>query len=373
MEVKRKLASIRKIDAIEPIEGKDKIVLAKIGGWSLITKKSNSFEPNDLVVMFEIDSFLPVREEFEFLRKSCFKSTKNLGDGFRIKTMKMAGVVSQGLILPIASLFGDSFKLDDKGMWLEDQNGDLICNLEDGTDLTDILGVQKYEKPIPTHLAGRVRGNFPSWVRKTDQERVQNLTKFVPRYLNATFEITKKLDGSSMTVYVKGLEDGTETVGVCSRNLDLAEDDANSFWKVAKQLDIPNQLIAFHRDTGRSIAIQGELMGPGVQGNREKFDDLCLYVFDIWDIDNQRYLSYKERHSLLENVFQGLQLAPVVAIGPLNWFVKSPGTIVQDLLEQADATPSIHHEICEGLVFKTEDASFSFKAIANRFLLAGGD
>lgn len=355
-EVKRKLASIRTIDAIEPIEGADRIVVAKIGGWSLITQKSNDFKPGDLVCYFEIDSFLPVREEFEFLRKACFKSTKNLGDGFRIKTMKMRGVVSQGLILPLSEML---------------KNTDNVT-IEDGFDLTEILGVQKYEKPIPTHLAGRVRGNFPSWIRKTDQERVQNLKKWLPNYLNTTFEVTKKLDGSSMTIYVKNNETVGPYVGVCSRNLDLQEDDANSFWKVAKDLNLPGKMLDWYAETGQEIAIQGELMGPGVQGNREKFDDLKFFVFDIWDIAAQKYMMQSMRDNIISNIFQ-LEHAPVVDIAKLSDMIKSPETMIQDLLELADATPSINNEIAEGLVFKSEDGSFSFKAIANRFLLAGGE
>src|SRR5438309_10635527 len=103
----RKLATIRRISKIEPIEGADRIVKATIDGWELVTQKDN-YRVGDLCVYFEIDSFLPVRPEFEFLRKGCFKSTKNLGDGFRIKTIKLRGQVSQGLSLPL----GDFFILD---------------------------------------------------------------------------------------------------------------------------------------------------------------------------------------------------------------------------------------------------------------------
>lgn len=382
-EVKRKLASIRAIDDILPIEGADEIEVAVIGGWRMITQKSNNFEPNDLVCMFEIDSFLPVREEFEFLRKGCFKSTKNLGDGFRIKSMKMRGVVSQGLILPLDELFKDwevnpydpHYRDDENspivpqnGFYYKKDNTTPCVEIVDGEDLTDILGVQKYEKPIPAHLQGRTRGNFPSWIRKTDQERAQNISRFLGRRLDEVFEVSLKLDGSSMTVYVK---DGV--VGVCSRNLDLLEDDDSTFWKVAKELSLPEKLLAIHNETEFNFAIQGELMGPGVQGNREKFDHHRFFLFDIWDIDNQRYFSPEQRMNWMQGMLDGIEHVPVVDVQRLGYMV-SEDNIIADLLNIADNQTSINHAIAEGIVFKNmEGGDFSFKIISNKFLLKEKD
>jgi RNA ligase (TIGR02306 family) len=202
VEINRKLATIRKIAEIRPIEGADKIEAAKVDDWWIIIQK-NKHNVGDLILFFEIDSFLPVEEKYEFLRKSSFKSTKNLGDGFRIKSMKMKGQISQGLIFPLEDFSPEIRKM-----------GDLY---EEGQDFTEILKIQKYENPISANLAGIARGNFPSFIPKTDQERYQNLRKRdLEKYLNMPFEVTLKMDGTSMTVY-KNEDD----FGICLINIIL--------------------------------------------------------------------------------------------------------------------------------------------------------
>jgi RNA ligase (TIGR02306 family) len=175
----RELVTIQKITELLEHPNADKLEIAIIKGWNVVVQKG-LHQKNDLVAFYEIDSFLPVEEQYEFLRKGNFKSTQNLGDGFRLRSMKLRGVLSQGLILPLSAISNN----------LEDQNyfGD------EGEDLTEILGVEKYEKPIPSNLQGKVRGNFPSFIPKTDQERVQNLTKrdYDTHGLEA-FEVTTNL------------------------------------------------------------------------------------------------------------------------------------------------------------------------------------
>lgn len=356
----RKLASIRRIAAIEPIEGADRVVCATVDGWKLVTQKSNNFAPGDLVVYFEIDSFLPVRDEFEFLRDGCFKSTKHLGDGFRIKTKKLRGQISQGLILPLST-----FKLED-------------IDIEEGLDLTEYLGVKKWEKPLDSRLAGVARGNFPSFIRKTDQERVQNIfgklkghkstydpdtgvvthTEEYNYDQHERWEATLKLDGSSMTVY---LNEGK--FGVCSRNLDLKETEDNTFWQVARKLKLEEKLM----NCGRNFALQGELMGPGVQNNREELKEHDFYLFDIWDIDAQRYLTPAERLIICAEYFTDLSQTPMIGTISLADF-----NSVDDFLKYADR-PSLNHKIAEGVVFKRFDGNSSFKVINQKFLLAEVD
>jgi RNA ligase (TIGR02306 family) len=345
--MERKLASIRQVSEIRPIEGADRIVVAQIDGWQLITQKDN-YQPGDLCVYFEIDSFLPVEERFEFLRKACFKSTKNLGDGFRIKTMKMRGELSQGLSLPLRD-FPE-------------------CQaLPEGTDVTDLLKVQKYEKPIPSHLQGRIRGNFPSYIRKTDQERVQNLTKRLQKHADERFEVSLKLDGSSCTIY-KNYEG---IVGVCSRNLDLKEpeegEEQNTFWKVARTSNV----LKLVEDFNKPVAFQGELMGPGVQHNRENLDDHYLYIFDIWDIEGQRYLRPDERRSFMDTV-PSIKHVPIIYHDVVLKNLLHSERIYDDILKLAER-PSINHPIAEGIVFKSLDSDFTFKAINNQFLLKEKD
>lgn len=348
-EIKRKLASIQRVDKFDPIPGADNIVCASVLGWKLVTQKTN-FKEGDLCVFFEVDAFLPVREEFEFLRKACFKSTKNLGDGFRLKTIKLKGQVSQGLILPLDSLPElIPFKMN---------------NTEDiiGEDLTEFLKVQKYEKPIPAQFQGRIRGNFPMFIPKTDQERAQNLVGKLRYKLNERFESSLKLDGSSMTVYNR-VEESGDNFGVCSRNLDLKDEDNNLYWEVAKKNNLQEIL------KGKNLALQGELMGPGVQGNRENFKEHRFYIFDVWDIEAQKYYTPLERDIFVN--MHGLLHVPVLEHLELS-FICKPDTIIDSLLKYAERR-SINHDIAEGVVFKSMDGKYSFKIINNQFLLKEKD
>lgn len=347
----RKLASIRRIIEIKPIEGADAIEAVRVDGWWVVSKK-NEFQVGDLCVYFEIDSFLPVRPEFEFLRKSCFRSTKHLGDGFRLKTVKLRGQISQGLALPLNAVSDPLMK---------------YSNLEhatpaEGQDVTEWLGVKKWEMPIPAQLAGQIKGSFPSFIRKTDQERIQNCyDEFSKKYKTMWFEASLKLDGSSMTVYWNN-----GNFGVCSRNLELKETEGNTFWKVATKYDFKSVLEKY----GKNIALQGELMGPGIQGNRENFSDHDFFLYDIWDIDNQKYFSQYERLCIYLEL---LNLAPETFMKHVPVITLTQGPQIFDfsldeILCLAN-TKSINHQIAEGLVFKAVDGSVSFKAINQKFLL----
>lgn len=358
----RKLASARRIKSIEPIEGADKIVKAIVDGWSVVTAKDNGFMANDLVAFFEIDSFLPVEERYEFLRKSSFKSTTNLGDGFRLKTIKLRGTLSQGLLMPLQR--GPNIK-GIPAMFVIGVDGEQHF-VEEGDDLTDILGVKLYEKPIPPQLAGQVKGNFPSFLRKTDQERIQNYIKDVCADLNAKWEVTLKLDGSSMTVYNRAGD-----IGVCSRNLDLKESPENTFWQVALRLRLGEML----KWLGRNYAFQGELMGPGVQGNREWLKEHTFFLYDIWDIDQHRYLGSQERQALVSAINNsGFELPHAYIFGEkqLKEFGRDVDTVLNGLLEYAKGQ-SIYNDIREGLVFKKIDGTSSFKVINNDYLLSQKD
>lgn len=156
METIRKLASVRTIKNIFPIEGADRIELAIVDGWKVIVAKDVNHKVGDKVVYCEIDSFLPIREEFEFLRKSSYKKMGDI-EGFRLKTMKMKGVISQGLILPYSIIPIAQFAT----AW----------DLPEGMDVSEMLKIVKYDPPIPAQLAGKVKGGFPGFLRKTDEER----------------------------------------------------------------------------------------------------------------------------------------------------------------------------------------------------------
>lgn len=357
MDIERKLASVRRIAAINPIEGADNIVCATVDGWELVTQKSNNFQPGDLVVYFEIDSFLPITEQFEFLRKSSYRVMGNV-PGFRLKTIKLRGQVSQGLILPMSEFFHDV-----DGTWYSSDYTGTYPAFE-GQDLTEELQIVKWDPPVSANLAGKARGNFPSWIQKTDQERVQNIfgklkNKFDQDEL---WEVTLKLDGSSCTVYCK---DGY--VGVCSRNMDLIETEGNSYWEAARK----SKLIEALEAMGRNIAVQGELMGPGVQGNRENLKEVEIFVFDVYNIDEARLLTPEERYdvlNVLRNLGADFSEAITLPMASLRQF-----ETVADMLVHADR-PSLYHPIAEGVVFKNfSDGNKSFKVINNKFLLKEKD
>ena len=335
--MERKLASIRRIENVIPIEGADMIEVSVVGGWKVVTKKGE-YKPGDLCIYCEIDSFLPIREEFEFLRKSSYKK---MGDqeGFRLKTIKLRGQVSQGLILPLSVL--------------NPEGTNIYVTPFEGLDVTDMLDIVKYEPPIPAELAGKVKGMFPSFLRKTDEERIQNLTENYSKWKEKEFYVTEKLDGSSATFYVKDGE-----FGVCSRNLELLETEGNTFWKVARELDLENKL----RETGRNISIQGELVGEGIQGNPYKIKGQTVYFFNAFDIDSQQYFPQEE----MENFIQSLNLN-TVPILDRNYTL--PETI-EDLLQYADSKSELNKDFGrEGVVVRSLDRSISFKVISNNFLL----
>lgn len=357
----RKLASIKIIDNIQPIEGADMIELASVGGWNVVVAKDVGHKVGDMVIYCEIDSFLPIREEFEFLRKSSYKK---MGDqeGFRLKTIKLRGQISQGLVLPISVLGGpDEMKIGiSKQPWGDQlQLGpyDNALVIEEGLDVTEVLGIQKYDPLVPAQLVGKVKGQFPSFLRRTDEERVQNLSKEYEEWKfqsSHQFYVTEKLDGSSATFYYK---DGA--FGVCSRNLELLETDDNTYWKVAREMKIEERL----RELGRNLSIQGELIGEGIQGNRYKIKGHTVRFFNVFDIDKFQRLGLRDLIHIIENVL-GFQTVPILSTSYML-----PSTVAE-LLEYAESK-SVLNETAEreGIVIRSIDNTISFKAISNKFLL----
>jgi len=357
MNTNRKLALIRRIDRIEPIPNADAIECAYIGGWPSVIKKGQ-FNVGDLVVYCEIDSWIP-HHLAPFLSKEKDPREYNKVKGERLRTMKLRGCLSQGLILPVDYIDGVPFITAD---YLEDGIGRMLFVTE-GDDVTEALGIQKWEAPIPAQLAGQVEGAFPSFIPKTDQERIQNLASEFIQHKHESFEITYKLDGSSCTIYYM---DGH--VGICSRNLELKineENKNNSFIATAERCGYFEAL----KQYGKNIAIQAELMGPGIQGNREALSQTELYVYDVYDIDNRKYLTMHDRQEVLDE----LDLIIKTPIKHVPWWfsVRSLDEETIDTLLAMAEGPSWPNEKVEreGLVFKSLDSGFTFKAISNKYLL----
>lgn len=332
----RKMATIRKIDAIGPIEGADAIEVATVGGWKVVVKKGE-FAVGDRAVYCEIDSWIPTKLA-PFLSKGKEPRVFEGIQGERLRTVKLRGQLSQGLLISLDVAIPETHTFDE------------------GDDVSEHLNIVKWERPMNAQLAGMARGNFPSLIPKTDQERVQNLVKEIASAGNMAFEVTEKLEGSSMTVYrIRG------EFGVCSRNLDLKETEDNTFWQVARREDIDAQMMAV--DPYWDFAIQGELIGPGIQGNIYNLSKPEFYVFDVYNIQEGKYLNPAARRELVERM--GLNHVPVLNDGKhLN------GADVDTILSWADGASEIGSgPLREGIVFKQVDGGMTFKAISNKYLL----
>jgi RNA ligase (TIGR02306 family) len=345
----RAMAWIAKIDQVEKHPDADSLDICTVGGWKCVTKLGE-FKQGDLAIYLEIDSWVPF-ELAPFLCKGREPREYNGVKGERLRTAKLRGQVSQGLLLPCSAT------------WIVSNIGAHKDSLLDdfvGVDVSSILNIQKYEPPIPAQLAGEIRGLFPSFIRKTNQERVQNLTKELADWntLEVVWEVTEKLDGSSMTVYVN-----EEDEGVCSRNLNMRQDENNSFWKTA----IKENLIEKIRTIGRDLAFQGELIGEGIQKNRYGIQGQKFVLFDIFDIKTESYLDWAERAGIAEKL--GITQVPVVD------FIYMKGQTAESLLAMAEGKSKLNDKIeREGLVFKNSlDPDVSFKAISNKFLLKTGE
>lgn len=332
--MERKLASIRRISDIQEIQGADMIELVIVDGWKVVVAKNVGHKVNDLVVYCEIDSFLPIKEEFEFLRKGSYKKMVDGTEGFRLRTIKLRGQVSQGLILPIHVL-------------------PLLEMVSEGQDVTEMLGIVKYQPPIPAELAGKVKGLFPSFLRKTDEERIQNLSGEIENWKDKTFYVTEKLDGSSATFYYKDGE-----FGVCSRNLELLETEDNTFWKFARQTDLENKM----KDFSLNISLQGELIGEGIQGNPYKIKGQTVKFFNLFGIDSQEYYSLPVFEGVCNRF--GVDMVPI-----LDKNFELPES-VEDILKYAEAKSELNPTFDrEGVVIRSLDRKISFKSISNKFLL----
>lgn len=393
----RQLATIQKIKEISAIEGADKLELATVLGWQCVVEKG-LYKVGDLVVYCEIDSVLPERPEFEWLRKGNFVDNKVV-KGFRIKTRKFRGQFSQGLILPLSILNGKKYK--------EDVRENPVYNWKEGQAVDVLLDIVKFERPIPANLQGKVKGLFPTFIPKTDETRVQVLQALLTTYKDTECYITEKVDGTSCTMYYNN-----GVFGVCSRNLELAQDDRtyhespalvkvgdkiykanengeafgepitelpnpteNVYWKMAREYDVENKL----KTLGFNVAIQGEIFGNGIQKNPLKVPYQKYVLFNIFNIDKQEYLPMED---LLE--FSRKVRFEVVPIINDNYKLSDN---IQELVELSKGNSVINPERKrEGIVIRPIESivnakwssecqagRISFKAINPEYLVANDE
>jgi len=344
--MERKLVTIRTVSEIRPIPGADRIEVAVVDGWDCVVN-TGKFSAGDRCVYFEIDSFLPVEERYEFLRKYSYRKLSDGREGFRLKTARFRGQISQGLLMPLSD-------------FPELESG----ALKENCDLSALLKVVKYEPPIPANLAGLVKGPFPSFIQKSDEERIQNLPEYFERYKGALFEETEKLDGSSCTYYWC---DGA--FGVCSRNLELLETGDNTQWKLAGEMNVKESLAALNKN----IALQGEIVGPGINKNTLRLPKTGFYIYNVYDIDLRRYQTPDERKETLKALGNDrIDRVPVLNEG-IDIFARIGS--MKELLEYAKGRSKLNPgRDREGIVFKShfldENRNIvSFKAISNDYLL----
>jgi RNA ligase (TIGR02306 family) len=328
----RKLATLAEIATVRTHPNADSLDLVTIRGWQVVAKR-DEFKSGDPCVYVEIDSVLPEWPEFEFLRKS----------KFRIKTIKLRGELSQGIAFPISIIPGDA------------------GSFNEGDDLSEVLDIKLYAPPIPACLAGDVEGKFPSFIPKTDCERIQN-HRWLLEDKDRTWVATEKANGSSCTVFWNA-----GSLHVCSRNWELKESENNAYWIAAKRLNLAEKL-----PDHRMIALQGELVGPKIQGNPYKLSDYNILFFDAWHLLDNCYLDFYDKRRFFREL--GVEMVPLIF--DEDRFSGGPNHTISDVLKKAEGRSQIGPCEREGLVFlpvhEEHDPRIgrvAFKAISNKFLL----
>ncbi len=341
----RKLASVQRIVSVDPIAGADRIEIATVLGWRCVVKKGE-VAPGELCVYFEIDSFLPIDERFEFLRQGSYKNSELLGEGFRLRTQRFRGEVSQGLVLPLSIL---------------PENPD---GYAEGDNVTELLGVRKWEIPETVTQGGTITADFPAAVPKTDETRVQAEPGLIAEFAGRPYYITTKMDGTSVTMCRLGGE-----FKVCGHNYEYADDEKCPFWRFAHEHELDRRLADLGLD---NIAIQGEFCGAGIQKNPLKLAKPQWYVFTVYDVAASKRYGLDEMLDLCAQL--SLAAVPVEERGEAF-----PYKSVEELLERAKGCYESGSRK-EGIVIRpiepTRSAllggALSMKVINNEYLLKQG-
>ena len=362
----RKLATIRLINQIKPIKNADKIACAVVDGWEVVISKNDGFSVGDKIVYIEIDSIMPEKPEFEFLRNR----------KFRVRTVVMRGQISQGLVLPLSVLPDGKYNV--------------------GDDVTDILGVKKYDPELEEenkivknqqkkpktkigkylmrfewfrrfYIKPKSKSSFPDWISKTDEERIQNLpTLFSQLKRDQTvLGVTEKVDGCSATYFLRKKEKSffgqSYEFGVCSRNQRIVNDNGSHYWQVAKYYDIENVL---HKIIGENeyVVLQGEITGKRIQKNKYPINDR----YNFWAF-NLIYPNGKLSTLTMQAVLGRYNIISVPVVR--QSFVIPQHWEIHDLVDFVKGNSQIVKREREGCVFRTFDNSISFKVINPLFLL----
>jgi len=373
VQVKRKLASIQKITDIRSIEGADKIKTAQVLGWECVIR-NDEFKVGDLVVYCEVDSIMPEKPEFEFLRER----------HFRIKTIKLRKQISQGIVFPL-SVLSPSFMIDRN-------------NIE-GTDVTEILGVTKYDPQLQEENTlkeqtqkskinkffmnfslyrfiyfkiNRKDKGWPSWIPHTDEENFQICNRMLTNRPNEEWYVTEKLDGQSGSFFIERIRRFGITkfkFGVCSRNIRIGKPNESNYWKIARKYDLENKLLSLKK---ADILLQAEICGGKIQGNKYALSELDMYVFNI--IENGKKYSLEKMIKFCNQY--SLKHVPVIYD---NWVFKNSEKpvqeIIKELIDWSNGKSVLNNNILrEGLVLRLKkNTNISFKIRSPEFLLKYGE
>lgn len=339
----RNLVSVQEVKNILPIPDADAIEVIEVLGWKLVVKK-NEFQIGDKVVYFEVDSFLPIEDRYEFLRNSSFKKHPTLGEGFRIKTIKLRGQISQGLALSLSALG--------------------IEDVPVGTDLTDRLGVRKWEAIETLSDWGVMKDGLPDGVSKTDETRIQSIyDEIMPQFEGRKYYISTKIDGTSITMLRQNGE-----FKVCSHSNEILNTAPSSIWDYARKHDIEKKMISAGVD---NYAFQGEMAGPNIQKNRLNLTAPKWFIFTVKDLTTGKRLGLEEMRTICEKV--GLDMVPIEEEGE-NLIDRYP--TIDSLLERAKGK-YYSGQNKEGIVIRpikpvhsqTVGGALSFKVLNNDYLL----
>ena len=298
-----KLSSIQMITAIKPIVGADRIEAATVLGYQTVIKKGE-FQVGDLCIWHEPDTVVPERADYEFLRKQ----------RFRLKVSRFKGQVSQGLALPLGVL--------------------PVGNYQPGDDVTELVGIKKYEKPLAPNLMGIAKGAFPTWLEKTDEPNLRSNPTALAEFNGRRCVITQKVDGTSGTFYWRNGE-----FGVCSRNLELLPDEGSTFWRVGNEFKLKEALASL----GGNFALQGEVHGEGIQSNRLAVKGLGFAAFSLYDIDAHTYLSHERLKAFCEQA--GVPMVRTVWEGDFAF-------TLDELIALANAQEYATGKAAEGVVIR---------------------
>lgn len=336
----RKLASIQRVEEILPIENAEAIQKARVLGWWVVIKR-DQFKPGDLCIYIEVDSLLPPVPQFSFFEKGN-KLKKSLVEngteimGWRLKSIRLRGQISQGLIMPLSEFPN-------------------ITATEVGTDITEVLSIYKYDPPLPACLMGDAKGYFPGFIPKTDELRIQSFPDMLEKYRGKRLYLTTKIDGTSCTVYKH-----EDILNVCGRTINFYEDERNAMWSIANRYNLKERL-------PDGYALQAECAGEGISDNRHQLKGQDLYIFYVFDINKFQYLMLDDMIHFVKDL--GMKTVPILND---NFILNHT---VEELLKMADQPCPLNPKVPqEGIVFRLYDSTekLSFKAISNEYLLKYG-